>query len=88
MTYEWQFVKLFCLDPLVSFASEELYIIWLACYLAMIVSWWWLFQKLVAHNKLEIYFVTEHCVCIVMLQMKTKYLLDNVDLCFKLLEWI
>jgi hypothetical protein len=25
---------------------------------------------------------TEHCVCIVMLQMINKYLLDDVDLCF------
>ena len=70
------------LRPFDFLASEELYIIQLACYLAMSVSWWWLFQKLVVAHKLEIYIFTEHCVCIVMLQMINKYLLDDVDLCF------
>lgn len=67
MNDSWEAILL---RPFGLLASEEFYIIWLACYLAMIVSWWWFFHKSVAHNKLEIYIFTQHCVSIVMLQWK------------------
>lgn len=63
--------KLFCLDPLVFLPLKNFTLFGFPVILAMRVTWWWFFQKRFVHTKLDIYAFTEHCVCIVMLQMIT-----------------